>query len=234
MTVRVMIVDDQPMIRAGFRALLEPAEDIEVVADVGDGATAVQQVRELRPDVVLMDIRMPGMDGLAATRAICADPGLVGVRVVILTTFERDEYVFESLRAGASGFLSKSVDPDDLRKAIYSVVAGESLLSPAATKSLIGAFLAAPPPAGAIDPHPGLAHLTDREIEVVQQVATGLTNSEIAKRFAISPLTVKTHVSRAMVKLGLRDRSQLVVVAYQEGLADVHQRFGDSSRGATG
>lgn len=224
MTIRVMIVDDQPMIRAGFRALLEPAGDIEVVADVGDGATAVQQVRALRPDVVLMDIRMPGTDGLAATRAICADPGLVEVRVVILTTFERDEYVFESLRAGASGFLSKSVDPDDLRQAIYSVVAGESLLSPAATKSLIGAFLAAPPPAGVTDPHPGLAYLTDREVEVVRLVATGLTNSEIAKQFAISPLTVKTHVSRAMVKLGLRDRSQLVVVAYQEGLAHVQPR----------
>lgn len=221
MTIRVMIVDDQPMIRAGFGVLLESAQDIEVVAEAGDGASAVTKVRELRPDIVLMDVRMPGTDGLSATRAICSDPDLAAVRVVILTTFELDEYVFEALRAGASGFLSKSVDPDDLVDAIRAVADGQSLLSPAATRSLIEAFLSSstvvPPPVA----NPGLVHLTEREREVVGLVANGLTNLEIAERFTISPLTVKTHVNRAMVKLGLRDRSQLVVVAYQEGLVQV-------------
>ena len=221
MTIRVMIVDDQPMIRAGFRALLSTADeiDIDVVADAADGAAAIDLARRELVDVVLMDVRMPGMDGLEATRRICSDENLSGVRVLILTTFELDEYVFEALRAGASGFLSKSVGLADLVSAIRTVAAGESLLSPSATRALINAFLTVPPAAsGAKEHHPGLAHLTERETEVVKLVGEGLSNAEIATRFAISPLTVKTHVNRAMMKLDLRDRSQLVVVAYQEGL----------------
>ncbi|MPZ99837.1 MAG: response regulator [Dehalococcoidia bacterium] len=217
--IRVLLADDQRLVRAGFSALLERAPDMEVVAEAQDGAEAVRLVRELTPDVVLMDIRMPGMDGLDATREILADPGLTSVRVVILTTFDLDEYVFEALRAGASGFLLKDVEPDALREGVRVVANGDALLSPAVTRRVIAAFAARPPrrfEAAGADP------LTDREREVVGLVAEGLTNQEIAERFTLSPATVKTHIGRAMSKVGARDRAQLVVFAYETGLVTEH------------
>lgn len=221
MTIRVVIADDQALIRAGFRVLVDGAQDLEVVGEAADGAQAVELARTARADVVLMDIRMPGVDGLEATRLICSDDDLAGVKVLVLTTFELDDYVFLALRAGASGFLGKSVDPEDLLDAIRLVAAGEALLSPAATRSLITTFLAQPNRVAAAGVPVRLEQLTDREREIVALVAEGLTNDEIAERLVISPMTVKTHVNRSMVKLDLRDRAQLVVVAYQTGLVRV-------------
>ena len=214
----VVLADDQVLIRSGFAALINSADDLEVVGEAGDGAEAVRQAGALLPDVVLMDIRMPGVDGLTAARQITAAPGLSEVRVIVLTTFEADEYVLEALRSGASGFLGKSVEPEDLLDAIRVVAAGEALLSPRATRGLIARFLAQPSHDGPDADDGALDVLTDREREMVALVAYGLTNEDIAARLHLSPLTVKTHVNRAMSKLRVRDRAQLVVLAYQTGL----------------
>lgn len=221
MTTRVLIADDQALIRAGFHVLVDGAEDLVVVGEAADGEQAVALAKSERADVVLMDIRMPGIDGLEATRRISADEDLAGVKVLVLTTFELDEYVYLALRAGASGFLGKSVDPGDLLDAIRLVAAGEALLSPAATRSLIMTFLAQPSRVAAAGAPAQLEQLTEREREIVALVAEGLTNDEIATRLFISPMTVKTHVNRSMTKLDLRDRAQLVVAAYQSGLVRV-------------
>jgi DNA-binding NarL/FixJ family response regulator len=213
--IRVLLADDQELVRAGFRALLDAQEDIEVVDEAGDGDEAVQLARRHSPDIVLMDIRMPATDGLAATRAITADGGLSGVRIVILTTFELDEYVFEAIRAGASGFIVKHTRPVELLQAVRAVAAGDALLSPSVTRRLIHEFAARTREAR---PLPALDELTEREREVMALVAQGLTNDEIAERLVVSPLTAKTHVSRTMIKLGARDRIQLVVLAYESGL----------------
>ncbi|MGW1767451.1 response regulator [Streptomyces sp. NPDC002073] len=213
--IRVLLADDQALVRAGFRALLDAQPDIEVTGEAADGAEAVRRARELRPDVVLMDIRMPVLDGLAATRALTADPAAAGVKVVVLTTFELDEYVFEAIRAGASGFLVKDTEPAELLRAVRAVVAGDALLSPGVTRRLIAEFAARSRTPGAASE---LDRLTDREREVMALVGIGLSNEEIARRLVVSPLTAKTHVSRAMVKLGARDRAQLVVLAYESGL----------------
>ncbi|MFY1672112.1 response regulator transcription factor [Plantactinospora sp. WMMB334] len=213
--IRVLLVDDQALVRAGFRALLDAEPDIAVAGEASDGAHAVRLARQLRPDVVLMDIRMPGVDGLAATRQIAADPALAGVRIVVLTTFELDEYVAEALRAGAAGFLVKSTDPAEFIRGVRVVAAGEGLLSPSVTRRVIEQFAAR---TAAPAPPRKLAELTEREREVVALAGTGLSNDEIAARLVVSPATAKTHVSRAMVKLGARDRAQLVVFAYEAGL----------------
>ena len=213
--IRILIADDQALVRAGFRALLGSRADIEVAGEAADGAEAVAQARALRPDVVLMDIRMPGLDGLSATRQITADPELSGVRILILTTFELDEYLFDALRHGASGFLVKDTEPADLVTAVRVVAAGDALISPGMTRRLVAEFAArAKEPAATAD----LAALTDREREVMALVAEGLTNDEIAGRLFLSPATARTHVSRSMIKLGARDRTQLVVLAYESGL----------------
>ena len=214
--IRVVLADDQPLVRAGFRMLLDAEEDIAVVGEADNGAAALDLVRALRPDVVLMDIRMPGVDGLEALRQITGDPALEGVRVLVLTTFELDEYVFEAVRLGASGFLVKHTQPADLVRAVREVAAGEALLSPSVTRRLIQEF-AARPVRPDLTP-PTMDVLTDREREVVALVAQGLTNDEIAVELVLSPATARTHVSRAMVKLHARDRAQLVVFAYQSGL----------------
>jgi len=214
--IRVLLADDQALVRAGFRALLDAQEDIEVVGEAVDGEEAVRLSQDHAPDVVLMDIRMPGMDGLKATRIIVADPALIDVRIVILTTFDLDEYVFEALRVGASGFLVKNTEPAELVHAVRAVAAGDALLSPGVTKRLVVEFAARsrqPRPTAELDA------LTDREREVMALVAEGLSNAEIAERLVVSPATAKTHVSRAMVKLGARDRAQMVVLAYESGLA---------------
>jgi DNA-binding NarL/FixJ family response regulator len=213
--IRVLLADDQVLVRAGFRALLDAEEDVEVVGEAADGAGAIRMARELSPDVVLMDIRMPGMDGLEATRLISQDPGLKAVRVVVLTTFQLDEYVFEALRSGASGFLVKDIEPAELVHGVRAVARGDALLAPSVTRRLIEEFAARSkqPPAD-----PKLALLTDREREVVALVAEGLSNEQIAERLVVSPATAKTHVSRAMIKLHARDRAQLVVSAYESGL----------------
>lgn len=220
MTVRVLVADDQPLIRVGFTAIVSSADDMEVVGEAVDGADAVRQAHRHLPDVVLMDIRMPGTDGLSATGLITKDPVLADVRVLVVTTFETDEYLFSALQAGASGFLGKGIEPAALIEAIRVVAAGDALLSPAATKSLVERYLAHPresqPAAGA-----DLAVLTPRERETVALVAHGLSNDDIAGRLFLSSLTVKTHVNRAMSKLGVRDRAQLVVLAYQAGLVHV-------------
>ena len=212
--IRVLLADDQALVRAGFAALLGDEPDLEVVGQAADGAEAVAATRRLRPDVVLMDIRMPGTDGLAATRAIAEDDRLAGVRIVILTTFELDEYIFEAIRAGASGFLVKDTEPSELLRAVRVVAQGDALLSPSVTRQLIGHFAttAQPPPKPSLDP------LTEREREVTGLVAAGLSNDDIARRLYLSPATVKTHVNRAMSKLGARDRAQLVIFAYESGL----------------
>ncbi|HET9382097.1 MAG TPA: response regulator transcription factor [Streptomyces sp.] len=213
--IRVVLADDQSLVRAGFRALLDAQPDIGVAGEAADGEEALRTVRELRPDVVLMDIRMPVLDGLAATRGITGDAALGDVRVVMLTTFELDEYVFEAIRSGASGFLVKDTEPEELLRAVRAVVRGDALLSPGVTRRLIAEFAARskePAAAGA------LAGLTEREREVMALVGIGLSNEEIARRLVVSPLTAKTHVSRTMVKLGARDRAQLVVLAYESGL----------------
>ncbi|MFI5617351.1 response regulator [Streptomyces sp. NPDC051567] len=222
--IRVLLADDQALLRSAFRVLVDSEHDMEVVGEACEGAQAYDLARRTRPDVVLMDIRMPGTDGLAATRMISADPGLAAVRVVMLTTFEVDEYVVQALRAGASGFLGKGAEPEELLNAIRVAAAGEALLSPAATKGLIATFLAQGGGADQAAGAPGGAHterlaaLTVREREVLVHVAAGLSNDGIAGRLEVSPLTVKTHVNRAMAKLGARDRAQLVVVAYESGL----------------
>jgi DNA-binding NarL/FixJ family response regulator len=211
--VRVAVVDDQQLVRAGLRALLERAPDIEVVAEAGDGAAAVRAVRSTRPDVVLMDVRMPGTDGIEATRRILADPALPGVHVVMLTTFDDDEYLFDAIRAGAAGFLLKNTAPDALRDAVRTVAGGEALLSPAVTRRVLAAAARTP----VADPH-RLAGLTGREREVLGQVGTGRSNAEIGAALHLSPETARTYVSRLLTKLGARDRAQLVVIAYETGL----------------
>ena len=213
---RVVLADDQALLRAGLRVLLDAEDDLEVVGEVEDGAAAVEMVRRLRPDVVVMDIRMPVMDGLTATGEIVADPDLTGVHIVVLTTFDLDEYVFEAVRAGATGFLLKDAEPTELLRAVRCAAAGEALMSPAATRHLIAEF-ASRPTHRRIDTS-ALSELTDREREVVALVAGGLSNEEIATELFISPATARTHVSRAMIKLNARDRAQLVVLAYESGL----------------
>ncbi|MFG2024798.1 response regulator [Streptomyces sp. NPDC048825] len=218
MTIRVLLADDQALLRATFRILIDSCEDMEVAAEATDGSEALDLTRVHRPDVVLMDIRMPGMDGLAATAALCADPDLSATRVLILTTFETDKYVAQALRAGASGFLGKDVTADALLDGIRTVAAGESLLSPVATRSLITRFLTTPEAGPHLAPPERLAALTVREREVMALAAEGKSNAEIADVLVLSPLTVRTHVQRAMTKLDARDRAQLVVIAYQSGL----------------
>ena len=219
MTIRVVLVDDQALIRAGFRAIIDSAPDLEVVGEADDGADALGVIRDARADVVLMDIRMPGRDGIATTRAITEDDDFAGVRVIVLTTFELDEYVVAAMGAGASGFLDKGVDPDVLLDAIRVVAAGDALLTPNATRALL-ASLDDQSPAVAVD-EAAVQHLTAREREVVGLVGQGLSNEEIAEALFLSPLTAKTHVSRAMTKLHARDRAQLVAMAFRTGLTRV-------------
>ncbi|MDX6315020.1 MAG: hypothetical protein QOF44_4484 [Streptomyces sp.] len=218
MTIRVLLADDQALLRATFRILIDSCADLDVVAEAADGKEAVELTRVHQPDIVVMDIRMPGTDGLTATNTICADPELSATRVLILTTFEIDEYVAQALRAGASGFLGKDVDADTLLTAIRTVASGDALLSPLATRALISRFLAAPEPGAHLAPPESLAALTAREREVMALAAEGHSNAEIAERLVVSPLTVRTHVHRAMTKVNARDRAQLVVIAYQSGL----------------
>lgn len=225
MTIRVVLADDQALLRSAFRVLVDSEADMRVVGEASDGAEAVEVARREAADVVLMDIRMPGTDGIVATREICADPALARVKVVILTTFEQDAYVLRALRAGACGFLGKGAEPDELLAAVRIAAAGDALLSPAATKGLIRRFLTHDGGASGGDGSdgvgggvPGLDALTAREREVLSLVAGGLSNDEIAGRLTVSPLTVKTHVNRIMGKLGARDRAQLVVAAYESGL----------------
>ena len=220
--IRVVLADDQALIRAGFRLLIDAADDLQVVGEAADGEQAVAAARRERADVVMMDIRMPGVDGLEATRRISADEDLAGVKVVILTTFESDEYVYQALRAGASGFLVKDTEPAELIQAVRVAARGEALLSPSVTRRLITDLASRPerPPPD----HRVLASLTDREREVLALVAEGLSNDEIAARLFVSPLTSKTHVSRIMAKLNARDRAQLVVIAYESGLVTPGRR----------
>ena len=213
--IRLVLADDQALVRLGLRTLFEGGSGIQIVGEAGDGVAAVATVRRTRPDVVLMDVRMPEMDGIEALRVILADPDLAGVRVVVLTTFEIDDYVFEALRAGASGFLVKDCEPAELLRAVRVAATGDALLSPTVTRRVIARFAERRPRRA----HPGMAALTDREREIVGWVAAGLGNDEIAERLVVSPATVRTHVGRAMAKVAARDRAQLVVFAYQHGLA---------------
>ncbi|MFG1603945.1 response regulator [Actinoplanes sp. NPDC049265] len=215
MTINVLLADDQQLVRAGFRSLLKRDREITVVGEASTGDEAVRTARATRPDVVLMDIRMPGLDGIEATRRIVADPDLRDCRVIILTTFETDEYVFAALQAGASGFLTKEVDPEGLRHAVRVVAAGEALLSPSVTRRVVSRFGHLK---SAREPGARLAVLTARELEVVRLVATGLSNEQIAAELVISPLTAKTHITRSIAKLGVRDRVQMVILAYEDGL----------------
>jgi DNA-binding NarL/FixJ family response regulator len=214
--IRVLVADDQPLVRAGLRMLLSTVPDVEVVGEAADGESAVRLARELRADVVLMDIRMPGLDGLEATRRISSDEDLAGVKVVILTTFDIDDYVFEALQAGASGFLLKDAEPEELIRAVRVSAAGDALLSPSVTRRLIEDFARRPRARSGTGVN--LDVLTDREREVMALVARGLSNDEIASKLFLSPLTAKTHVSRILAKLGARDRGQLVMLAYESGL----------------
>ncbi|NUR87790.1 MAG: response regulator transcription factor [Nonomuraea sp.] len=216
MSVRVLLADDQALVREGFRAILERGGGAEVVAEAADGLEAVARTRATRPDVVLMDIRMPHLDGVAATGRICADPALAATRVVVVTTYEQDDYVYAALRAGATGFLLKDLDPDDLRKAVRLAAAGEAMMAPAVTRFLVAQLTARP--TRPRDAEVRLALLTAREREIVTLVATGLSNTEIGRALFISPATAKTHVVRAMTKVGARDRAQLVIFAYEHGL----------------
>lgn len=217
--IRVLITDDQPLVRMGLRALVASEPGMVVAGEAADGAESVALTREVTPDVVLMDIRMPGTDGLTALRTIAADPELAGTHVVMLTTFELDEYVFAALEAGASGFLIKDADPDDILRAIRAAASGESLLSPTVTRTVIRTFAGQRRVPAASGRHPGLDELTERENEVLELVAQGLNNDELAARLFISKATARTHVSHILLKLGARDRAQLVVIAYQSGLA---------------
>ncbi|MFF9281481.1 response regulator [Streptomyces griseosporeus] len=219
--IRVALVDDQALMRAGFRALLDAEDGIEVVGEAADGEQGLALIRAETPDIALIDVQMPVMTGIEATRRIAADPALAAVRVVILTNYGLEEYVFEALRAGASGFLLKDTEPADLLQAIEVVARGEALLSPSVTRTLIGEFVSRPPDRATA---PGLENLTPREREVTALAARGLSNEEIAAHMVISPLTAKTHVSRAMTKLGARDRAQLVVFAYESGLVTARRR----------
>ena len=228
--IRVLLADDQGLVRAGFRVLLESAADIEVVGEAANGEEALDQAREKRPDVVLMDIRMPKLDGLEATRRIVGDRELSGVRVLILTTFEVDEYVFEALRSGASGFVVKDIEPSELLQAVRVVARGDALLSPGATRRLIAEFAGRPGQRRLTTPD--LDVLTEREREVMALVAAGHSNDEIGAELFVSPATAKTHVSRAMSKLGARDRAQLVVIAYEAGLVAPRMRPASTSPGA--
>ncbi|MDP9868254.1 MULTISPECIES: response regulator [Streptosporangium] len=212
MTVKVLLADDQALVRAGFRALLRRSKDLTIVAEAATGDEAVRQARATEPDVILMDIRMPGMDGIEATRRILGERP--ATKVIILTTFDTDEHVFAALRAGASGFLTKEVEPAELRRAVAVVAAGEALLSPGVTRRVVQQFAHRPAPASG----DGLAALTAREREVVRLVAEGLSNDHIAEKLVISPLTAKTHITRALMKLNVRDRVQLVILAYETGL----------------
>jgi DNA-binding NarL/FixJ family response regulator len=222
MTVRVVLADDQALVRAGFRVLLDTEDGFEVVGEAADGLAAVAAARASRPDVVVMDIRMPGVDGLAATRTITSDPDLADVKVLVLTTFDLDEYVFEALRSGAAGFLLKDTEPVELLRALHVVAAGEALLAPTVTKRLISEFVARPEHRR---PAPNtLGELTEREREVLALVAGGMSNDEIAAHLVISPATARTHVSRIITKLHARDRAQLVVLAYESGLVTPHRR----------
>ena len=216
---RIVLAEDQPMVRAGFRALLDAQPDFEVVGEAATGTEALEQIRLELPDVVIMDIRMPEMDGLEATRRVTTDPRLSHTRVLVLTTFELDEYVFGALDAGASGFLLKGGEPSDLVHAVRVIAGGESLLAPSVTRRLIDTYISRPQPTVTTE-HPGLDELTAREREVLGLIATGQTNAEIATGLHLSPLTAKTHVSRILMKLGARDRVQLVVIAYQTGIVE--------------
>ncbi|MFC9496907.1 response regulator [Streptomyces sp. NPDC056982] len=218
MTIRVLLADDHALLRDTFRILINSASDLEVVGQASDGAQAITLAGTLHPDIVIMDIRMPGTDGLAATTAICGDPSLSDVRILILTTFETDEYVARALRAGASGFLGKDVTADVLLDAIRTVADGDALLSPAATKMLVSRFLVTPEPASDTELPDQISSLTAREREVMIMAARGMSNTDIADTLCLSPLTVRTHIQRAMTKLHARDRAQLVVAAYQSGL----------------
>jgi DNA-binding NarL/FixJ family response regulator len=215
--ISVLLADDQDLVRMGLRTLLTSEDDFSVAGEAADGLAAVEQAEKLRPDVILMDVRMPGIDGLEATRRILTRTFLAATRIIVLTTFERDEYVFDALRLGASGFLLKDTPPVALLDAIRTVADGGALLSPSVTRTLIREFVTKGP--RRLVPHPRLEQLTEREREVVTLAAEGLTNHEIAGRLVMSPATARTHVSRAMIKLGARDRAQLVVFAYQSGLA---------------
>jgi DNA-binding NarL/FixJ family response regulator len=224
MSIRLLLADDQALVRSGFRLVLERSDRIEVIGEASNGAEAVEQTRLRHPDVVLMDVRMPIMDGLEATRRISSADELGDVRVIILTTFDLDEYVFEALHAGASGFLLKNVEPDDLRAAVQVVARGDALLSPSVTRRLIAEFVSQPGRQRHLPAE--LDELTEREREVMGLVAEGLSNGEIAERLIISPATAKTHVSHIMLKLGARDRAQLVVTAYETGLVKARPTAG--------
>ncbi|MGA8116971.1 MAG: response regulator transcription factor [Actinocatenispora sp.] len=217
--IGVLVADDQDLVRIGLRALIEAEDDMRLVGEAADGLAAIEVARRTRPDIILMDVRMPGVDGIEATRRLATDATMTGTRVIVLTTFELDEYVFDALRHGASGFLTKDSKPAELLRAIRLVAAGEALLSPSVTRRVVREFAARPKRART--PHPQLHTLTEREKEVVALVGEGLSNDEIAERLVVSPATARTHVSRAMIKLGARDRAQLVVFAYQSGLVEL-------------